>query len=203
MVDAPNVMQLWEPRHLIRSALEGPSHQDGEGMENALLLVFALDSFTCDLARGLGASDSQDGIAFQTAHQFQQASLPVSHRPLIGEPACVQALVRLARSCCYIAAVRKRSHGSFLEIVSVGRARNHDIVLRHPSVSKFHASLEIRPGSLYVKDAGGRNGTFVDDERVTSGGEAKPGNYIRFGMVNAMVCTERALSIAARQVRGK
>jgi len=50
--------------------------------------------------------------------------------------------------------------------MSVGRNVECDIFLVDPSVSRNHALLDVRDGSLVVLDAGSSNGTFVNGERV-------------------------------------
>jgi hypothetical protein len=100
----------------------------------------------------------------------------------------------LLRAPCHIVPIKKRAEGSFLQHVSVGRARNHDIVLRHRSVSKFHAWFEIHDGTrLMVKDQESRNHTFVDGQQVSNRVEVYPGQTVRFGSVEGRICTPESL----------
>jgi pSer/pThr/pTyr-binding forkhead associated (FHA) protein len=68
--------------------------------------------------------------------------------------------------------------------ISVGRARNCDVVLRNPSVSKLHAHIRREPnGSWVVIDLNSHNGTVVDGMRV-SGSQPVPikvGEQVTFG----------------------
>lgn len=51
--------------------------------------------------------------------------------------------------------------------ISVGRARNCDVVLRNPSVSKLHAHMRREPnGSWVLIDVNSHNGTSIDGMRV-------------------------------------
>ena len=53
--------------------------------------------------------------------------------------------------------------------ISVGRARNCDVVLRNPSVSKLHAHIRREPnGSWVLLDVNSHNGTSIDGVRVQS-----------------------------------
>lgn len=56
------------------------------------------------------------------------------------------------------------------------------IALLHPSVSTAHAVLARTGARWTLDDQGSRNGTFIDDER-TSSGPVEPGARLRFGDV--------------------
>jgi adenylate cyclase len=49
----------------------------------------------------------------------------------------------------------------------VGRQDSNDIVLRFPNVSSKHCRLFVEQGYWFVKDLNSRNGTKVDNHRVT------------------------------------
>jgi hypothetical protein len=51
--------------------------------------------------------------------------------------------------------------------ISIGKKSENDIVLNESKVSRFHAELFYRGGSLYVRDFGSKNGTFVNSEILT------------------------------------
>jgi hypothetical protein len=173
------------------------------GLRAKLYLVIVLDGPASELALGLSAvhSGESDGLPFRTAaltgnympvdpgrpNRPSLAAPPVDSTPMIAK------LRALSQFPCHVIPMRKRVEAAFLNSISVGRARNHDIVLRHASVSKFHANLEIEEGRLFIKDAGSRNHTFVNHERVLSRVENKPGDNLRFGWVEAMVCHDEAL----------
>lgn len=77
------------------------------------------------------------------------------------------------------------------ERIGVGRARNRDVVLRHASVSKFHAWFQLdNDGTVYVADAGSTNGTKVDGKSLTPRElvAVEPGTPVSFGKVTALVC---------------
>ena len=65
----------------------------------------------------------------------------------------------------------------------IGRSRDADIVLQHPSISKAHAAIEPRgPGRFLITDLGSSNGIEVDGiamERV----ELTVGDRVRLGPV--------------------
>lgn len=54
--------------------------------------------------------------------------------------------------------------------IKVGRDTSNDIVIRHPSVSKFHCTLLFGGnGELKIADTGSTNGTIVDGIRIEYG----------------------------------
>lgn len=72
--------------------------------------------------------------------------------------------------------------------LNIGRARDNDLCLEHPSVSKVHAAIRMNAdGTLIVADTGSTNGTFINGRRL-SYGEARtiePGDVVSFGETEA------------------
>jgi predicted component of type VI protein secretion system len=63
--------------------------------------------------------------------------------------------------------VRKREGGLFTQRIGVGRARNCDVVLRFPSVSKLHAQFLVDEAKWMIIDVESANGTLLNGERLT------------------------------------
>ena len=97
---------------------------------------------------------------------------------------------KLVYEPCFVMPIRKQRRGARVlgEQITIGRARNHDIVLRHASVSKFHAFFDITErGELWLRDAGSKNHTLVEGTRIgESGVKPKPGDLVRFGTVDTV-----------------
>ncbi|HEX7479515.1 MAG TPA: FHA domain-containing protein [Polyangiales bacterium] len=109
---------------------------------------------------------------------------------------------RLAKTSHYAITLDKRVHdGTYVDRISIGRARNKDIVLRHPSVSKFHAWFERdEAGTYYVADAGSKNGTRINQDEGTPRELTKVaiGDTVRFGSVETVICASETLWKALR-----
>lgn len=50
--------------------------------------------------------------------------------------------------------------------LDIGRSDENHLVLTDEGVSRFHARLLYDNGSLWIQDAGSRNGVFVNEERL-------------------------------------
>jgi hypothetical protein len=79
----------------------------------------------------------------------------------------------------------KSSRNPWSDRISVGRARNNDVVLFRQSVSKLHAHFFVQGSGLAVCDAGSSNGTRVNDVLLARAvvTAVKSGDVITFGMV--------------------
>lgn len=98
--------------------------------------------------------------------------------------------------------IEKTDRNTWKSRISVGRATNNDIVIRHDSVSKLHAHfhqgalarLKLSDG-LLLADVGSANGTTLDgrplpvDDTVT----VKSGAHIEFGNIHCELFDVKAL----------
>ena len=66
--------------------------------------------------------------------------------------------------------------------LKIGRSSTSDLVLNQDlNVSRLHAELVKRSEGYFILDAGGKNGTFVNDRRIDQPTLLKPGDRIRMG----------------------
>lgn len=63
--------------------------------------------------------------------------------------------------------------------LKIGRDAENDTVIDHPSVSRFHAQIENKNGSLVLTDLESSNGTFVNGKQITQGYTLKAGDVIQ------------------------
>lgn len=64
----------------------------------------------------------------------------------------------------------------------IGRARDCDVFIESQEISRQHARLRLRPDSVMVEDLASTNGTFVNDERVTTA-PLEPGDELRLDTI--------------------
>ncbi|MDP9242800.1 MAG: FHA domain-containing protein [Actinomycetota bacterium] len=67
------------------------------------------------------------------------------------------------------------------EPLRIGRSDDADIRLDDTYVSQSHARLFGRNGSWFVEDLGSTNGTYLNQQRVTSPSELHPGDTLKIG----------------------
>ncbi len=94
----------------------------------------------------------------------------------------------------FLRRIEKTERNPWRGRISAGRAKNSDLIVRHPSVSKLHAHLLTPPGedpsrangyALQVIDVGSRNGTQHNGREVTTEEAVvvRPGDRIILGEV--------------------
>lgn len=70
---------------------------------------------------------------------------------------------------------------------TVGRLSSADIMIDNPSISRHHAVVAVRGDKVFVRDAGSRNGTFIDEQKIEQETEVPSTAEVRFGLVRAVV----------------
>jgi FHA domain len=148
--------------------------------------------------RALAATRGRDEFAAAYAHPFLLAlsgmdAPPPPQRTLRMEGGA-QLMAALMAERRRLAAASPRGpavwpvrkvQANFPSMITVGRARNNDIVVPDALVSKFHAFFRQVDGEWMLADAGSANGTKVGDVELTPKGAAervRPGDRVSFGV---------------------
>jgi two-component system response regulator GlrR len=89
-------------------------------------------------------------------------------------------------------------------VTRVGRGERAEIRLIDARVSRTHASLEVGPGGILVRDLGSRNGSFVDGTAVGAEAALAPaGSVVRLGDSLFLVTDDvDALAVPPRTIPG-
>lgn len=72
-----------------------------------------------------------------------------------------------------------------VEKTTVGRGNHNTLVICDNSVSVAHCEILVNGPEVIVRDLDSSNGTFVDGARLNKQAQAKNGNIIKFGLVEA------------------
>lgn len=70
--------------------------------------------------------------------------------------------------------------------VTIGRAEDNALVIRHDSLADYHARLELRPDGWYIYDLANRGDVLVDDQPIRSA-VLRLGSRVRLGNVDMLV----------------
>lgn len=65
--------------------------------------------------------------------------------------------------------------------VLIGRSHRNDLVLKDPSVSRDHASIEATAEGMLLRDRGGKSGVIVNGRTIEKPHLLRPGDEIRLG----------------------
>jgi len=95
------------------------------------------------------------------------------------------ATLGAAASEVFLYAERGPGSGQLLPVAPgalvLGRSSSADLRLPHASISRRHARLVRRGERFFLEDLGSQNGTYVDDERLSSERELTLGQRIHIG----------------------
>ncbi|WP_437764171.1 FHA domain-containing protein [Sorangium sp. So ce281] len=133
------------------------------------------------------AGPDNQQIAFRTV-----AASPAAHRKPPPPPGPASEVFQLV----------KAKGNPYLDQISVGRTRNCDVVLRHPSVSKLHAHFRRNEqGQLVLIDNGSQNGTRVNGKLLSESEpqEVSVGDVLQFGRLTTSLLDAAALFDLVRE----
>jgi hypothetical protein len=112
--------------------------------------------------------------------------LPMGFETYVVDAPAAKRPVRVAE----VLPIAKAKGNPYPDRISVGRARNCDVVLRDPSVSKLHAHFHVRSASEFeLVDLGSQNGTRVNARKLLAHAPepVTVGDLLYFGRVSARI----------------
>lgn len=153
-----------------------------------------------DALAELAESSTRDEFVEKQPHQFlvlEQAldSVEVQFSTQVVDPVSLKRSVSKRTANIEVLPVEKAPGNPYPDRVSVGRARNCDIVMRDPSVSKLHAHFRVGGPKLEIVDIDSQNGTRVNGRPLAPHQPApvSPGDTILFGSVACKLVDAGAL----------
>lgn len=203
-----NFFGLWQPREFLLTAAKMSQKEYEKGFGGLMFLLVQLANQPESLIQGLSRtysflypSESRPLDELPVITEKRDASWANSQLSMIktntmksvGEDMVVpQSMIAEPH---YVVPIEKRDTSDYsYTVVTVGRARSNDIVLRHPSVSKTHAMFLIdQVGALGLEDAASKNKTHVNGEIITKRVNVETGDSIRIGSVETVLCNALTL----------
>ena len=67
-------------------------------------------------------------------------------------------------------------------MITIGRGNANDLVLNHPSISRFHAVVKLNDNTVVIADRGSTNGVVLNGERIGAEAELKNGDVAILGL---------------------
>ena len=100
-------------------------------------------------------------------------------------PAAVAPQQRAARAHLVVVSPDEQRGRSYelLDELTVGRAAGCHIALDDRFVSQLHARMFRRDDQCFIEDLGSTNGTFLNDDKVTSPALLSKGDHVRIGNI--------------------
>ncbi len=81
--------------------------------------------------------------------------------------------------------------------LTLGRQEGNDLVVADPRLSRRHLRLRVSGGTVLVADLGSANGTMVNEQKISTETELKPGDCVRCGATTLTLALAPAAAPAA------
>jgi hypothetical protein len=120
---------------------------------------------------------------------------PVAFRTIVVSPGEKRPAQSRVDEIDEVLPIAKAPENPYPERISVGRARNCDVVLRDGSVSKLHAHFYVEGDALDLVDLESQNGTRVNGRTLAPHERERVllGDELEFGTVRATIADAGAL----------
>src|SRR5579859_2816474 len=83
---------------------------------------------------------------------------------------------------------------------TIGRVDDNTFPITQPSVSSHHCEIFLRGNDVVVKDLNSTNGTFINNQQVTTEAVLKPGQILRLGQIEMRLETAAGAPAAKKNV---
>ena len=88
-------------------------------------------------------------------------------------------------------------------VINLGRAEDNDLVVRGPSVSKYHAAIVFLDAAYFLQDVGSTNGTYVNGRDIGKANHRlRQGDDIRLGTskISVVFRSDEVGTVSTRQI---
>jgi pSer/pThr/pTyr-binding forkhead associated (FHA) protein len=82
---------------------------------------------------------------------------------------------------------------------TIGRVEDNTFQIPHPSVSSHHGEVLLRGTDVIIRDLNSTNGTFINNQQITTEAILKPGQVVRFGQVDVRLESGTPASAASKR----
>jgi hypothetical protein len=148
-----------------------------------------------ELARWIDEAKSSTRDTFAARHPCFFLLAYMSKKPdTVGFKTELAASSEESQGTLLVLPLVKAPGSPYADRISIGRAPNCDVVVRHASISKLHTHLRAREdGALVIVDVSARNPTLLDGKRVDPGAPPtlRSGMEIRLGDVSGTLLDAR------------
>jgi hypothetical protein len=148
-----------------------------------------------DTLAELAQSSTRDEFVAKEPHQFLVLEQDVGFSTQVVDPVSLKRSTVRRPQNLEVLPVVKAPGNPYPDRVSVGRARNCDIVMRDPSVSKLHAHFRVGAGKLELVDIDSQNGTRINGRALAphQPAQVSNGDTVLFGSVACKLVDAAAL----------
>lgn len=67
------------------------------------------------------------------------------------------------------------------EVIRIGRAKDNDVIINDPTVSRYHLNIYLKNDQVIIENAGNASGFFLNDQVIHQNASLRIGDQVRFG----------------------
>ena len=170
----------------------------GVDLSSVTSRLFAPDFKLAEWLDKQGVPPAVLGVNREGAIAIKQAIYTTSvTRSVILKPNAQTAAVLVAVSPPEMISAIGGTYLSQTKVVTVGRQDGVSLLIKHDTISRRHAEISYANGQYVVRDLRSRNGTFINNVRLESGGVhiLQPDEKVRFGEVTFLFQMQEAATL--------